>query len=303
MIPDKDPIDVLSKKLATILFNKTNGRKQTNTEIKGLTFYREENIAGCSVCVVEPSIAIVVQGEKRMSLDKNNYRYDPYKFLITSLDLPANMEVLKASPEEPYLGLVLKFDLKLIGELILQSPDIMSDTPTSEPGMTLGNMTPELLDGFLRLVSLLEDPSSIPVLAPLIEREIYWRLLMSEQGSRLKQIVSSGSKSHRIAKSIEWLKIHYNQPFRVEEMAEIAQMSSSTFHQHFRELTAMSPLQYQKHLRLTEARRLMLGENFDAAEVAYHVGYESPSQFSREYSRLFGAPPKRDIEALRQNQI
>jgi transcriptional regulator GlxA family with amidase domain len=236
-----------------------------------------------------------------MSVDNHHYLYDPDTFLITALDLPASMEVLQASADKPYLGLVLKFDLKLIGELILQAPEVIPDTSPSEPVMTLGKMTPELFDAFVRLVSLLDEPASISVLAPLIEREIYWRILMSEQGARLKQIVSSGSKSHRIAKSIEWLKKNYNQPFRVDSMAEIAQMSSSTFHHYFRELTAMTPLQYQKHLRLTEARRLMLGEHFNAADVAYHVGYESPSQFSREYSRLFGAPPKRDIEMLRQN--
>lgn len=299
MLPDIKITDDLTQKLAQKLFARTEGKNQIDTEIEGLTFYREEKPSGCSVCMVEPSIAVMVQGAKRISVDKKNYLYDPHKFLITSLDIPATMELLEASEEKPYLGLSFKLDLKVIGELMIQSPDMITEKPTSEPGITLGEMNSALLDGFLRLVSLLDEPASIPVIAPLIEREIYWRILMSDQGSRLKQIVSTGSKTQRIAETIKWLRTNYNQPFKVEEMAEIARMSSSTFHHYFRELTAMSPLQYQKHLRLTEARRLMLGENYDAAEVAYHVGYESPSQFSREYSRLFGAPPKRDMEALK----
>lgn len=299
MVSDTDTIDILSQKLADKISQRTKEKKHTDTQIAGLTFYREEATSNCSVCVVEPSIAIVVQGSKCMTLDQNSYLYNQYKFLITTINLPATVSVLEANNDKPYLGLTFKLDLKKISELLLEYPDIVSENATKDPGMALGTMTPALLDGISRLVSLLDEPSAIPVLTPLIEREIYWRLLTSNQGARLKQIVSTGSKSHRIAKTVEWIRENYNQTFRIEEMAEIAQMSASTFHHYFRELTAMSPLQYQKHLRLTEARRLMLSEKLDAAKVAYHVGYESPSQFSREYSRLFGAPPKRDIEALR----
>ncbi len=296
-------IDEFSDKLAEKINLTIGTSEHVNTKIDSLSFYKEEQTSGCSMCIVEPSIAVVVQGAKSMSLDKEIYKYDRHNFLITSLDLPATMEVLEASSNEPYLGLALKLDLRLVSELMLQVKQTNQKKINSDFGMILGQTTPSLLDALLRLVSLLDEPDSIPILAPLIEREICWRILNSDQGARLRQIVSAGSQGHRIARTIEWLKDHYNQNFRVEDMAEIAQMSPSTFHLHFRQLTAMSPLQYQKYLRLTEARRLMLGENLDASKVAYNVGYESPSQFSREYSRLFGAPPKKDIERIKQNQL
>jgi transcriptional regulator GlxA family with amidase domain len=166
--------------------------------------------------------------------------------------------------------------------------------------MVLGQATRPLLDAVLRLVDLLDTPDDLPVLAPLIEREIVYRLLTGDQGARLRQIASVGSQSHRIARAIDWLKAHYARPLRVDDLAAHVQMSASSFHHHFRALTAMSPLQFQKWLRLTEARRLMLAERLEASTAAFRVGYESPSQFSREYSRLFGAPPARDVAGLRQ---
>ena len=167
-------------------------------------------------------------------------------------------------------------------------------------GIGLGSVTPVLLEAFKRMLDLLDDPGAIPVLAPLIEREIHYRLLKSDQAARLWQIASVGSQSHRVAKAIDWLKTNYTATLRIDDLASRVQMSTSSLHQHFRQLTAMSPLQYQKWLRLNEARRLMLNENLDAASAAFEVGYESPSQFSREYTRLFGTPPKRDIEGLRR---
>lgn len=300
VMQEEDLIKAGSERLAADVARWTDGVSQFETAIAGLNFYRRESPSDCSVCVVEPSVALVVQGAKQMSLGDESYRYDPHRFLITSLDLPAATQVLDASPERPYLGMAFKFDLRTISELMLLAPAAQSREAAPERGMSLGRMTPELLDAFQRMVSLLDDPASIPVLAPLYQRELCWRVLMSEQGARLRQIVSVGSQSHRIARVIAWLKEHYAQPLRVEGLADLAQMSLSTFHHHFRQLTTMSPLQYQKQLRLTEARSLMLGEDLDAAAAAYRVGYESPSQFSREYARLFGAPPKRDIEALRQ---
>lgn len=164
----------------------------------------------------------------------------------------------------------------------------------------LGTVTPVLLEAFKRLLDLLDDPTAIPVLAPLIERELHYRLLKSDQAARLWQIASVGSQGHRVAKAIDWLKTNYTETLRIDDLAAHVQMSTSSLHQYFRQLTAMSPLQYQKWLRLNEARRLMLNESLDAASAAFEVGYESPSQFNREYSRLFGAPPKRDIEGLRR---
>jgi len=293
-------IATLSDRLAQAVARRTRGVEQAATAIEALNFYRREAPTSCTVAVVEPSVALVVQGAKCMTLGDETYRYDPQRFLITSLDLPATMQVLEASRERPYLGMALKLDLRALGELMLQCAPSPSRDQNVGRGMMLGQTTKPLLDAFLRLVSLLDDPASIPVMAPLIQREICYRVLTSEQGARLRQIVSAGSQSHRIARAVEWLKTHCDQPLRVEDLAASAQMSTSTFHHHFRQLTAMSPVQYQKSLRLTEARRLMLAEDLDAATAAFRVGYESPSQFSREYARLFGAPPRRDIEALRQ---
>jgi len=300
----KGSVEELSAQLAGDIARWTEGEQVVETAVEGLNFYRQVAPTDCSACMVEPSIALVAQGAKCMVLGEESFRYDQHHFLITSLDLPAVMQVLDASSENPYLGLALKLDLRTVGELMLQAPVSASATRDQAQGrgmgrgMVLGQTTPVLLGAFRRLVAMLDEPESIPVLAPLVMREICWRVLMSEQGMRLRQIVSVGSQSHRVVRAIEWLKAHYDEPLHVKELAELSQMSLSTFHHHFRELTAMSPLQYQKWLRLTEARRLMLGEAFDAAKAAYEVGYESPSQFSREYTRMFGASPKRDIAAL-----
>ncbi|MCB1608617.1 MAG: AraC family transcriptional regulator [Xanthomonadales bacterium] len=297
---EQDAIEGSSARLAKAAARWTDGADHATTAIADLEFYRRDSASDCTACVVEPSVALVVQGAKSMSLGEEIYRYDPRRFLITSLDLPATMQVLEASRERPYLGVVLKLDLRVVGELLLRAPVKLARENGTARGMALGHVTPALLDAFVRLVALLDEPESIAVLAPMIQREICWRVLMSEQGARLRQMVSAGSQTHRIAHAIEWMKLHYSEPLRVEALAQRAQMSPSTFHHHFRELTALSPLQYQKRLRLTEARRIMLGEHVDAASAAYRTGYESPSQFSREYSRLFGAPPRQDIEAQRQ---
>ena len=238
------------------------------------------------MCVVEPSIALVLQGAKSMTLGEDLFKYDPHKYLITSIDLPAKMQVLEAKDDAPYLGLVLKLDLAMLGELISQIPLDKLNKQSLNKGMTLGEMTEPLLNAFTRLIDLVDDPESMPVLAPLIKREIFWRVLNSEHGAELRHIVSTGSQGLRIARSVKWLKENYDQPLSVEDLAGLAKMSKSTFHHHFRDLTSMSPLQYQKRLRLMEARRLMVGESMDASGAAFKVGYESPSQFSREYSRF-----------------
>ena len=249
--------------------------------------------------MVEPSIVLVAQGAKQMWVGGEAYPYDTSRFLITSLDMPANSEVKTASPRQPCLGLMLKLDVRVLAELIAQGNLPPHRERPIGIGVGLGEATPALLAPISRLVELLDEPEAIPVLAPMIHREIHYRLLMSDQAARLRQIASVDGQGHRIARAIDWLKLNYASPFRIDELAARVQMSAPTFHHHFRQLTAMSPLQYQKWLRLNEAKRLMLNEHFDAASAAFQVGYESPSQFSREYSRLFGAPPKRDIEVLR----
>ena len=281
---------------------RTVGNTDSPTPISGLTFFRREMPMPPCICLVEPSIVLVVQGEKQMLVGGVAYPYDVNRFLITSLDLPANSQIVTASADNPCLGLVLKLDLRIMAELIAQGGLPLPTERTNDRGVGigLGTATTVLLEAFKRLLDLLDDPGSIPVLAPLIAREIHYRLLKSDQAARLWQIASVGSQGHRVAKAIDWLKTNYTATLRIDELASHVQMSPSSLHQYFRQLTAMSPLQYQKWLRLNEARRLMLNESLDAASAAFEVGYESPSQFSREYTRLFGAPPRRDVDGLRR---
>ncbi|MGX9117126.1 AraC family transcriptional regulator [Mesorhizobium sp. BHbsci] len=278
----------------------SNGRDETETSIPGLTFFRRNAPTHPCICLVEPSIVVVAQGAKQMFLGSESYLYDSTRFLVTSLDMPAHTQVLEATPEKPCLGLTLKLDLRIMAELISQGNLAPVAERSNSRAIGVGTLTPEIVAPLERLVGLLDEPGAVPLLAPLVQREIHYRLLVSDQASRLWQIIAAGSQSHRIAMIIAWLKLNFASPLRVEDLSERAQMSASTFHQHFRELTSMSPLQYQKWLRLTEARRLMLNEHFDAASAAFKVGYESASQFSREYGRLYGAPPKRDVAAFKR---
>lgn len=246
-----------------------------------------------------PSIVLVVQGAKEMVIGSDVFPYDTTRFLVTSLSLPANSAVTMASEAAPCLGLVFKLDLRTLAELIAQDGRLPVSSQSVHKSAGVGELSPKLLESFARLTELVEEPDAIPVLWPLIQREIHYRLLLSDQAPLLRHIASVGSKGHRIAKAIDWMKLNYAAPLRVDDLASQVQMGLSTFHQHFRQLTAMSPLQYQKWLRLNEAKRLMLNEHLDAATAAFKVGYESPSQFSREYGRQFGTPPKRDIAELR----
>jgi AraC-like DNA-binding protein len=269
----------------------TMGKQDWATPVPNLLLFRREAPSQPCACKVEPCIVLV--GERA-------YAYDPEHFLINALDIPANSQALEASPGKPCLGLGLRLDLRVMAEMIAQSGLPPPRERTAEGSLALGTITPALLEPFTRLLALLDEPDAIPVLAPLIEREIQYRLLMSDQAARLWQIASVGSLSRRIARAIDWLRTNYDQPLRIDTLAAHVQMSASSLHHHFRQLTTMSPLQYQKWLRLHEARNLMLNTRLDAASAAYRVGYESPSQFNREYSRLFGVPPKRDIERLRR---
>lgn len=271
------------------------------TSIADLSVYRRNEPAPPITCIVEPSIVLVVQGAKEMVIGSDVFPYDTTRFLVTSLNIPANSAVTMASDAAPCLGLVFKLDLRTLAELIAHDGRLPVNGQSFHTSAGVGELSPKLLESFARLIQLLEEPDAIPVLWPLIQREIHYRLLLSNQAPLLRYIASVGSKGHRIAKAIDWMKLNYAAPLRVDELASQVQMGLSTFHQHFRQLTAMSPLQYQKWLRLNEAKRLMLNEDLDAATAAFKVGYESPSQFSREYGRQFGMPPKRDIAELRQS--
>jgi AraC-like DNA-binding protein len=270
------------------------------TAISALSLSRREAPTDPMSHMYEPSICLIAQGAKRVLLGDDTFVYDAHHFLVTSVDLPTVVQVIKASQEKPCLSLMLKLDQHEISQLMVDSNLPPPRAQQSSRGMAIGEVTLPLLMAFQRLIDLLAEPKDIPILAPIIQREIIYRLLVGDQGTRLRQIASAGSQSQQIARAIYWLKDNFTRALRIDDLATQANMSTSTFHHHFRALTAMSPLQYQKWLRLNEARRLMLTEHVDAATAAFQVGYESPSQFSREYGRLFGAPPLRDITNLRQ---
>ena len=278
----------------------TDKGDQPVTAIPGLSLWRRIEPTQPASGMYELSICLIAQGAKRVLLGDDTYVYDAHHFLITSVDLPTVWQIIEASREKPCLGLMLKLDQREISQLMVDSHLPLPRAQQSSRGMATGEVTLPLLTAFQRLIDLLAEPKDIPILAPIIQREISYRLLVSDQGVRLRQMASAGSQSHQIARAIDWLKGNFTQPLRIDDLATQVNMSTSTFHHHFRALTAMSPLQYQKRLRLDEARRLMLTERLDATAAAFQVGYESPSQFSREYNRLFGAPPLRDITSLRQ---
>ena len=278
----------------------TEDEESFETAVPGLGLFRRTAPSEPTTGMYEPSICLVAQGAKRVLLGEDTFVYDPHHYLITSVHLPTVVQIIEASPEKPYLGLRLKLDLREISQLMADSHLPPQRAQQSSRGMATGAVTLPLLTAFQRLLDLLAEEQDIAILAPVIQREILYRLLTGDQGERLRQIAVAGSQSQQIAKAIDWLKGNFTQPLRIDDLAARVRMSSSTFHHHFRSMTALSPLQYQKQLRLQEARRLMLAERLDAATVAFQVGYESPSQFSREYNRLFGAPPLRDISGLRQ---
>lgn len=290
----------LHARLIDVIGRWTLGKEDWPTPIESLLLFRRDSPTQPCSCKVEPSLVLVVQGAKQLLVGDRAYAYDPEHFLINSLDIPANSQALEASIEKPCLGLGLKLNLQVVAELIAQGGLQPPRHRAIEGCSALGTLTSDLLEPFTRLLTLLDDPKAIPVLAPLIEREIHYRLLMSDQAARLWQIASVGSQGQRVARAIDWLRSNYAKPLHIQELAAHVQMSTSNLHHHFRQLTGMSPLQYQKWLRLHEARHLMLNERLDASSAAFQVGYESPSQFSREYSRLFGIPPKRDIDGLRR---
>src|SRR5947209_8536257 len=284
-------------KLASAVERRTAEDGAYETAVPALRLSRFSAPSDLVALVYEPSLCVVAQGAKEVLLADETYRLDPAQSLLVSVDLPVAARVVEASPGRPYLAVRIALDTAEVGELLA---DGTADPPLDPPARAIAvtPVEPPLMDAVTRLVALLDSPQDIAPLAPLVLREITYRVLAGPQGSRLRQIASAGAPAQRIARAIHWLKDHFVDPLRVESLAKRVGMSPSAFHQHFKGVTALSPLQYQKRLRLQEARRLMLGEGLDAAEAALRVGYESPSQFSREYRRLFGAPPRQDVGAL-----
>ncbi|OLU23648.1 AraC family transcriptional regulator [Pseudomonas sp. PA15(2017)] len=285
-------------KLVEIIARHTPGDGIRPTAIAGVSLVRSCTPTVPMPVVYEPTLCLIVQGRKRVTAGATTYVYDAANYLIASVDVPVMGSVIEASEEQPYLCLVVDLDMTVLSDLALRYPaDDLGGVPAA--GIQLGETTPELLDAAARLAGLLDAPSDIGELAPLTVREILYRLLIGKGGAMVRQMVKADSRLNQIAKAIVWLRSHYAEACRIDDMADIAGMSRSTFHAHFKAVTAMSPLEFRTHLRLQEARRLMVAEALDAAGAGYRVGYESPSQFSRDYVRLFGLPPARDASRLR----
>lgn len=268
--------------------------------LPGLHLIRASSPTGVMHGESFPSLCLVAQGSKNLLLGDTRYHYDPEHYLISSVALPIATWIADASPERPFLGLVLNLDPTLVGSVLVKSNQRAPRSHSSAAAMHVSRLDADLLDAVVRLVKLLDSPGDTGFLAPLVMREIVYRLLKGAQGDRLHQIASLGGTTNRIAEAIERMRNAFDQPLRIEEIARELGMSVSGFHHHFRSVTAMTPLQYQKQLRLQEARRLMVGKGFDAASAGYRVGYRDASHFTREYKRLFGVPPMRDVERLRE---
>ncbi len=268
--------------------------------LKGLYLIRSSSPTMAVHSLFDPAFCVIAQGSKEILLVDHRYRYDPAHYLLTTVGLPITSQVVEASEAKPYLSLRLRLDPVLVGSVMAEAGYPSPQNHADVRAINVSPLDAGLLDAVVRLVRLLDSPSEARVLAPLVIREIVYRLLMGEQGARLRYIAVLGGHSHRIATAIERLRHDFDQPLRIEDIARELGMSVSSFHHHFKAVTAMSPLQFQKRLQLQEARRLMLGEHLDAASAGYRVGYDDASHFSRDYKRLFGEPPMRDVERLRQ---
>lgn len=269
------------------------------TVIPGLSLYRRSEPTACASAAYVPCLVIFLQGRKRISLGQRTYMCDGSNFLLATIDLPVVSQVVAATPQEPMICLLLRLEMPMVREIMSQQDFLFGNGSSDVHGLAVGVTSVELLDSCARLIDLLDKPQDIPFLAALIGREIVYRLLRSPQGIHLRAIATLGEQSQRTARAVAWLRMNYAKPLRVDDLAAMAQMGVSTLHHHFRSLTAMSPLQYQKQLRLHLARERMLSGGLDAASAAFEVGYESASQFSREYRRFFGRPPMRDVKARR----
>lgn len=286
---------ILAERISAFVGN----QQERFTAFPGMSFAKLIEPGQPNSYLYDASLSMIVRGKKRVLLGDSTYIYDESRFLLTAVNLPTVVQVLEASPKVPYLSLLMRLDLRVARQVI-------ADVDTREPRVSLsgtamatGPATHELFDAVARLIDLLDKPCDLQHLGGLIQREIMYRVLVSSAGARFRETVLLGTQSHRTAKAIAWLKDHYRDPLRVEQLAELAGMGVSTLHHHFRAMTAMSPLQFQKHLRLHEARRLLIVDAIDASTAALRVGYESTSQFNREYRRMFGSPPIRDVQRLR----
>ncbi|XSG76037.1 AraC family transcriptional regulator N-terminal domain-containing protein [Herpetosiphon llansteffanensis] len=288
--------------LAMLIGQLTDGEGTRASAIPGLYLSKISTTDAPPHIVDQAVFCVVAQGVKSIMLNDECYRYDSSKYLMIALDLPLLGQIVEATPETPMLGVTIELDFNEISQLIIEANLSLLADSRQQHSLFVSPLDDDLLDGLIRMLGLLKKPNQISVLAPLIRREIFYKLLLSEQSGLLRRMVAKNSQVSRIAAGLEWLKENATRPVRMDELAREVNMGLSTMHAWFKAVTAMSPLQFQKQLRLQKARQILLAETTDVATVSLRVGYESASQFSREYRRMFGLPPLRDIERLRDAQ-
>ncbi|MCH9692146.1 MAG: AraC family transcriptional regulator [Gammaproteobacteria bacterium] len=298
-------LEPLQQKLIQTLLRQVPEQGLMHTALDGLALIRCNKPSTCTSSVYAPSLYFNIQGSKTLTLGDKALTYEPLSYATTPVHLPLLGRIDQASASNPFLGIKLAIDPQEVANLVLELGDKAPKLKTGHScnevscGLSIANIDSDMLDAVTRLVKLLENPQNIPILAPLVRREIIYRSLMSEVGVRLRKFSIADSQANRVCRIIEVLKDRFSEPLRISELAHQANMSESSLYQSFKQITRVSPLQFQKKLRLHEARRLMLSEGLEASAASYRVGYESPSHFSREYSRMFGLPPRADVDKLR----
>ena len=301
-MPDSSRVDFDKSReaLREILLRRMPHAGDYPTRIEGLVLHRFNSGADPKPYFYEPVIIVVIQGKKRVRIGEQDIAYGDRSCFIAGVNMPVASCVMEASEDKPYLSISLNLDKGLIANMSAKIPPSHKFGPQAATGAVVQDLSPELLDAFLRLIEQAEAPDHAEIMGSLIRQEIHYRLLTSPFGNQLRLLNSFGSQSGHIAQAIAWLRENYKMPLHVEDLADRLNMATSTFHKHFKDVTTVSPLQYQKRLRLAEAQRLMLSEGHDATQAAFAVGYESPTQFSREYKRLFGEAPRKDITRMQR---
>jgi AraC-like DNA-binding protein len=294
-------------KAGSLLKKRVNSRMpgpgDYETGLAGVKLYRRDQAKKAESCFYRPLIVKVVQGDKRALIGSEEYRYGENEVMVTGVDMPGASMICEASPGSPCTSIVIELDRNLLAQLALEMPNPPYHAGPASRGILVQALEADMLDAFLRLAELLDTPERLAVIGPMIVKEIHYRLLTGPNGYQLRSFHTHGSQSNQVAQAILWLKQNLATAVQIEELAEKVNMASSTFHRHFKEITTLSPLQYQKRLRLHEAQRLMLTDDLDATSASAAVGYESLSQFNREYKRLFGAPPRRDVKRLQDDRL